>query len=435
MNYIPVQSLPAVSRDRTALTAKSRADVCVVGAGISGIAAAVTLAEQGRDVVLADALPVLGGQAVTSLIGLFCGVYDSADEPSMLTHTLFAEMFDDLAGTGALAPYKSDGPRSIQYDEVVVARWLERKIQSSGVRLALNCVARDVVMADGRIETVEFASRYGDIRIAADGFVDATGDATLTWLAGFECHLPGRDIYGSQQFRLGGIAHGAAPSTKQVGEALRKHGDEYGLRRREGIPFYFPGTDHAVINMTHVPSPMTVADVGLSYLEGRDQADRVFQFLRDVFPDAFAESRITTYGFPGRRQTRWIKSRHPLTTSEVVDGIRFPDAVGRTSWPIELHDRADSHRWEVFDPEHVHYVPLGCMIPEKSVNLVAAGRCVDGEPAALSSIRVLGPCAAMGAGAAHALDLTLGESLDALDSAKFAARVRVNVGGNLLATA
>jgi hypothetical protein len=53
----------------------------------------------------------------------------------------------------------------------------------------------------------------------------------------------------------------------------------------------------------------------------------------------------------------------------------------------------------------VHYVPLRAMTPPGAYNLVAAGRCVDGDAAALSSVRVMGPCAAMGAGAAHALDL------------------------------
>jgi hypothetical protein len=45
------------------------------------------------------------------------------------------------------------------------------------------------------------------------------------------------------------------------------------------------------------------------------------------------------------------------------------------------------------------------MTPESAHNLVAAGRCVDGDAAALSSVRVMGPCSAMGAAAAHALDL------------------------------
>jgi hypothetical protein len=37
---------------------------------------------------------------------------------------------------------------------------------------------------------------------------------------------------------------------------------------------------------------------------------------------------------------------------------------------------------------------------------------VDGDAAALSSVRVMGPCSAMGAAAAHALDLAAGGRLD-----------------------
>src|SRR5690606_4339023 len=40
------------------------ADVCVVGAGIAGLSAAIEARKLGRSVVLADALPVLGGQCV-----------------------------------------------------------------------------------------------------------------------------------------------------------------------------------------------------------------------------------------------------------------------------------------------------------------------------------------------------------------------------------
>jgi heterodisulfide reductase subunit A-like polyferredoxin len=37
------------------------ADICVVGAGIAGISAAVEAARLGREVVLIDSLPALGG--------------------------------------------------------------------------------------------------------------------------------------------------------------------------------------------------------------------------------------------------------------------------------------------------------------------------------------------------------------------------------------
>ncbi len=34
---------------------------------------------------------------------------------------------------------------------------------------------------------LELATRYGDVALAATGFVDASGDAALTWQAGFAC--------------------------------------------------------------------------------------------------------------------------------------------------------------------------------------------------------------------------------------------------------
>ena len=54
-------------------------------------------------------------------------------------------------------------------------------------------------LRDGRITGIELASRYGNVTIAAHGFVDASGDAALTWQAGLPCWVPERPIYGSQQ--------------------------------------------------------------------------------------------------------------------------------------------------------------------------------------------------------------------------------------------
>jgi hypothetical protein len=45
------------------------------------------------------------------------------------------------------------------------------------------------------------------------------------------------------------------------------------------------------------------------------------------------------------------------------------------------------------------------MVPDEADNIVAAGRCVDADTYALSAVRVMGPCIAMGTAAAHALDL------------------------------
>jgi hypothetical protein len=81
----------------------------------------------------------------------------------------------------------------------------------------------------------------------------------------------------------------------------------------------------------------------------------------------------------------------------------------------------------MFESGHVHYVPLRAMTPPDVHNVVAAGRCVDGDAAALSSVRVMGPCAAMGAGAAHALALAGTGSVHDVDLGRLAGRLTANL--------
>ena len=87
----------------------------------------------------------------------------------------------------------------------------------------------------------------------------------------------------------------------------------------------------------------------------------------------------------------------------------------------------EGYAWEPFGPDHVHYVPLRSLTPPGADNLVAAGRCIDGDATALSSVRVMGPCIAMGAAAAHALDLAGTGSVHEIDRAALRTRVAMNV--------
>ena len=94
---------------------------------------------------------------------------------------------------------------------------------------------------------------------------------------------------------------------------------------------------------------------------------------------------------------------------------------------MELHNAANLVHWEKFAPDHVYYIPLSCMIPRDADNIVAAGRCVDADVSALSAIRVMGPCIAMGAAAAHALDLAGTNAVHAIDLAALQQRLVANL--------
>ena len=423
-NEIPIRTV----RRTAAKPWKAQGDVCVLGAGISGISAALEAAALGKKVVLVDGLPALGGQAVNSIIGTFCGLFSNGPQRYQLTHGIADAILKDLGAAGAL--HHNVGPMTtvVYYEEVALARWIERKVREAGITVLLGAVLREVTMEGKRIQELELATRYGDVRVQARGFVDASGDAALTYAAGLPCREPDQPLYGTQMVVLEGIDEAHVPTRAAFDKRLWEKAGEYGLPRRRGVVFYSPGRGTAVMNLTHVETPLEPFAASANALAGRDEADKVVAFMRAEYPEVFAKAKVRSYGLPGIRQTRWIVSAHHLTVEEVRKGVHFPDAVARTSWPIELHDRVEGYVWETFGDDHIHTVPLRSMLPAGCDNLVAAGRCIDGDAAALSSVRVMGPCIAMGHAAAHALDLAGAGSVHELDLAALRERLKANVG-------
>ena len=406
------------------------ADIAVVGAGVSGISAALEAARLGRRVVLIDGAPALGGQSVGAIIGTFCGLYSNGPVPHLVTHGIVDDILRNLGNQGAIHPIR--GRRNtiiVQYNEMALARWMEEAVRQAGIDIILGAVLREVVRDGGRIRTLRLATRYGDVDVAAQGFVDASGDAALAWLAGLPCREPDSVIYGTQMVLLEQVDEQALAvvDRTELQARLKKYGKTYGLIREDGFVFGVPGGSLALVNMTHLQAPLDPLGASRQVLVGRALADAMLRFLKDQYPAAFGNARMRSYGLPGIRQTRWIVGKHHLLADEVRQGVKFADAVGRCSWPIELHHREDGVHWEEFGDDHMHWIPLGAMVPPEADNLVAAGRCVDGDPAALSSIRVMGPCIAMGAAAAHALDLAGAGSVHQLDMAALQRRLADNL--------
>ena len=406
------------------------ADICVLGAGIAGVSAALEAARLGRKVALVDGLPALGGQAVNSIIGTFCGLFANGQHGAQFTHGIADDILRELGAQGALH-YRRGGPSNttvVMYDEIALSRWIEEAIRNADITVLLGAILRGVARDGTRIRELDLATRYGDVKLSAAGFVDATGDAALTWEAGFACREPADGpIYGTQMMVLEGIDEARQPTRAELTARARAKAALYGLVRTDGFAFVFPGRGTALVNHTHVETPLDPVAASRNALLGKAQADNVLHFLKSEYPDAFGQARVRSYGLPGIRQTRWIVGRQQLTVDDVRAGTTFSDAIARTAWPIELHDRADGYIWEPFSDDHVHYVPFGSLVPAEADNIVAAGRCIDGDNAALSSVRVMGPCIAMGAAAAHALDLAGNGSVQQIDIAALRRRVRDNV--------
>lgn len=405
------------------------ADIAILGAGIAGVSAALEAARLGRSVILIDAGAQLGGQSTQSLIGTFCGLYSNGPAPYRVVYGMADAMLRDLRAMDAVAPRRGRNTVILIYQEQALARWMEQALIAAGVTLLLGSSLLAVHRSDARVTGLSLASRHGLLDVTAQGFVDASGDAALAYAAGFDCREPASPIMGTLMFSIENFDEAAALALDRwaMQRRLAEQAAQYGLVRKDGFVFAFPGKGQALVNMTHVQTPLDAAGHALAQIEGRAQADRVLAFLRGEYPLVFGVARVRSYGLLGIRQTRWICGRQQLAVADVRAGTRPADAVLRCSWPIELHDRADDVHWEEFGDDHLHYLPFGAMLPQEAENLVAAGRCVDGDPAALSSVRVMGPCIAMGAAAAQALDLAGAGSVAQIDIAALQARLADNL--------
>ncbi|MTI57823.1 MAG: FAD-dependent oxidoreductase [Geosporobacter ferrireducens] len=412
-----------------------KADICVVGAGISGIAAVLEAAKLGKNVIVIDSQNQLGGQTYNSNIGTFCGFYSNRNDEVnsyQLTHIQADEMFKELNEMGGL--YEGMGSHTIvpMYNETIFLRWVEKKFLENQINFLLGSSVFKVNKEGRRLQSITAASRYETIEIIADGYIDASGDAVLAWLAEVPCNISEHgNIYGTQMFILEGIDYSVpTPSEKEMVKRLSEKGDKYGLKRKRGLMFYtLQRRDTAYGNMTHVLTPLDTIGASKITITGKDQVDHVVEFLKSEFPENFKNSRVRSYGHTGIRQTRWLKSRKQISLEDVRSAVKYEDAIGRTAWPVELHDNSDGYVWEVFPVDHVHYIPLGSQLSPELDNYAAAGRCIDGDVAALSSIRVMGPCMATGVSAAHALDMAGKGSVHDIDIKKLQERLSDNLTG------
>jgi hypothetical protein len=405
-----------------------QADICVLGAGISGVSAALEAARLGRKVVLVDGAPAIGGQAIGSIIGTIIGLYTHGPNAYQITHGIADDLIRDMTAEGSLLRMHRSTV-TFQYDEVRLGRWMERKIQESGVQAIVGAVLTGVEFANRRVKHVEFATRFGSLRVEANGYIDSSGDATLSYEAGLEGREPYAPVAGSLNFLIEGYDLEAVKemNIEEVRARLAERGAQYGLVRHDGWLMHFPAKGFMLANINHVQTPLDPLATAEMVFEGRRQADAVITFLRAEFPKIFANARVRTYGNPGLRQTRWIVGRRQLTLDDIRRGERPADAAARCAWYVELHDTKELVYWEQFPDGHVYYIPLSCMVPREADNIVAAGRCVDADSHALSAIRVMGPCIGMGAAAAHALDLAGSRPVYEIDLTRFADRLKDNL--------
>ena len=424
-------------------------DVLVIGGGPSGIIAAQAAAEDGLKVALIEERSFLGGNLTIGLPILgFLG-----QKGNQIIQGIPQKFIDRLSIQDAASEHQPCPLHmSITLVEPESVKMVAfEMLRESGVELMLYTRFAGVIMDGSRLKGVITESKAGREVILSKVCIDCTGDADVAFCSGVPCSQ-GNEQGGMQpptlMFSLGNVD--TEKLRFSIAEEPRTYltdfiPNEYfgqnrqfivvGLRslmqkaKQEGLALPTERTilitglkkGEVWVNMTRVngvdgtdPRSLTLGEFA-----AREQIGNIVKYLRSYVP-GFEEAYLSrTAPFLGIRETRRIVGQYTMTRDDILSCRKFDDAIAVASYPLDIHHPQGGDctlEWsgDCYD------IPYRALVPLNIENLLVAGRSISTTHEAMSAIRVMATCMAMGeaAGRAASMAVRTNVSLSQLDVVK-----------------
>jgi hypothetical protein len=439
-------------------------DLCVVGAGSGGFAAALSAARRGLHVLLVEAAPGVGGTSTWAGVNNYEPVAGAVGIVAEVYQRLF-QIPDAVTLQRARARYHPERPWG-WYDRAPETDYRLSLSRASGLPIAFEPAALDHIMRqmlkeagvnlllETRCSAVEARARQithiivknsaGEKRIKAPVFVDATAHIFLARQAGCQMHLgpEGPDAYGENSasadsglvlnnaslcYRITPLQDG---EKQQIQPAPPKVNlDE--IRPVTSIRTY-PNGDH---NM----NPLGMMSGHLAHTLGEDAYPEALRrmhahwhILQTRYP--FANWKLTwTSPFLGIREGPRLVGRYVLCERDIDAGLaqqKHEDIIAIADHAVDFHGSTPSR--EV--PNGPYGVPFRCLLAAEYDNLLVACRGASFSSIAASSCRLSRTMMVLGQAAGTAAAL-FGKDVANFDAQKLrAALVEDGVGLDLQST-
>lgn len=409
-------------------------DLIVIGGGFAGTAAAISAGRAGLKVLLADKSNSLGGAAVNCLVNPFmpnAAKRNPGEPKTHLSAGLYAEILEELKKMNAVwnefTPHFHE-----EYLKVV----LNRMALAAGVELLFHVYLTDAEMQGETVKSVTLAGKSGQMKMTADYFVDATGDADLSVLCGCSTRL-GREEDGLCQpmtlcFRVANVDiekyQKARPMINGLYQELQKQGKIKNIRE-DVLIFHSLVNGVLHFNSTRIVrrNPVDSFDVTQAEIEAREQVLELFTFMKENI-DGFQNSDLLmTAPEIGVRESRMVDGEYLLTSEDLVACTRFEDSIALGNYDIDIHNPEGSGTSHYYFPEgHYYTIPFRTLLPKKTENLLAAGRCISVTHEAQASIRIMPIVCCLGEAAGTAVGVAAkeGSTLRGIDTGKLQAQLK-----------
>lgn len=436
--------LKTIAEPAREIAVRKETDVLVIGGGPSGIMAALAAAEDGLNVMLIESRSFVGGNMTIGLPILgFLG-----QKGNQIIKGLPQKLIDRLKAVQASSEHRPcplHMSLTLVEPEAVKTVALEMLVESK-VDVLFYAFCAGVVMEKDELKGVIIESKAGREAILAKTIIDCSGDADVAYRAGVPCEY-GNEHGGVQpptlMFCLGGVdteklrtsiaeeprtyltdfipAEYFGQNNQFVLVGMRnlvKKAQDAGLTLATERTILITGLrkGEVWVNMTRVNGVNGTDPGSLTHgeIEGRNQIHDIQKYLIDYVPGFENAYFLKTAPFLGIRETRRIEGHYTMTREDIMTCRHFDDAIAVASYPLDIHHPQGGGctlEWcgDCYD------IPYRSLIPQKVKNLIVAGRCISTTHEAMSAIRVMAPCMAMGEAAGRAAKMAVTQGIQPAD--------------------
>ncbi len=413
-------------------------DVIIIGGGISGAIAGISASRLGARCLIIEKNASLGGTLASCEVGpmmtfhagdkqVIRGITDELIQRLYKKGKSTGHIYDTTGTTYTVTPFNSDALKS-ELDDMTA---------ESGCKVLYHTMIAKANVKDGKIESITVCTPNGLMDLSAKVYIDATGDATLSMMAGVDVKV-GREEDGlTQPMTL--VMKMANVDFARLKQMTREEPEEFMPIHRTDLSFWDKAPkmsfhvyanrfkkaqsegrisfdrewilvfetlnpNEAIINSTRVQglNPIDIYEHSDAERIGRQQVRELEEFLKNECPGFENSYLVRTGAQIGVRSSRQIVGTYTVTTEDLASEKKFSDTIAHGGYPVDIHSLKKGEENEIpdgikkFEWGTMYSVPYRALTNDKVDNLITVGRCISAEFEAVGALRVSPMAGAIG---------------------------------------